>query len=282
MGSDSDGPLAVAWDPKPDDPDIYHSLLSFVDPGTFEFLRCAAPPWEGSGPVAPTPSGGSLVASGRHLQIRASAVGNLFGIWTPRAGATCPTPSSSTAGRSRVAAVSGLGYVAPQRMERGPHGSSQRAHGGSGRLDPAALIPSADPRYYLAVYGLPDPRPATVEARPGPIEIIVNESNSKRPLFRVTDLPEMEADAAGASSTPEALTVEKHFHLIPAAKLLITIPHANDRLVLRRLDVEKAAVPRRVPSSSPTIKLGDRSGHSSRGRCAGPFGTNPESEEVPS
>ena len=35
-------------------------------------------------------------------------------------------------------------------------------------------------------------------------------------------------------------TVDKRFHLVPAAHLLITIPPSNDRLVLRRLDVEEA------------------------------------------
>jgi hypothetical protein len=34
--------------------------------------------------------------------------------------------------------------------------------------------------------------------------------------------------------------VEKRFHLVPAANLLITIPFTNDRLVLRRLDIGKA------------------------------------------
>jgi hypothetical protein len=35
------------------------------------------------------------------------------------------------------------------------------------------------------------------------------------------------------------LTEEKRFHLVPAAKLLITIPWSNDRLVLRRVDIER-------------------------------------------
>jgi hypothetical protein len=35
-------------------------------------------------------------------------------------------------------------------------------------------------------------------------------------------------------------TTEKRFHLVPAAHLLVTIPPTNDRLVLRRLDLEAA------------------------------------------
>jgi hypothetical protein len=35
-------------------------------------------------------------------------------------------------------------------------------------------------------------------------------------------------------------TIDKRFHLVPAAHLLITIPASNDRLVLRRLDVDEA------------------------------------------
>ncbi len=35
-------------------------------------------------------------------------------------------------------------------------------------------------------------------------------------------------------------TIEKRFHLVPQAGLLITIPNSNDRLVLRRLDLDDA------------------------------------------
>src|SRR5262249_2190342 len=58
-------------------------------------------------------------------------------------------------------------------------------------------------------------------------------------LFTITGLDEM-----GGSSPDEAwlqhdLTVDKRFHLVPAANLLLTIPYSNDRLVLRRLDIGK-------------------------------------------
>ena len=42
------------------------------------------------------------------------------------------------------------------------------------------------------------------------------------------------------SSIQGDFTVEKRFHLVPAANLLITIPFTNDRLVLRTLDIGKA------------------------------------------
>jgi hypothetical protein len=35
----------------------------------------------------------------------------------------------------------------------------------------------------------------------------------------------------------DRITAEKRFHLVPAARLLVTIPTTNDRLVLRRLDI---------------------------------------------
>ena len=34
--------------------------------------------------------------------------------------------------------------------------------------------------------------------------------------------------------------IDKRFHLVPQAGLLITIPNSHDRLVLRRLDLDEA------------------------------------------
>jgi hypothetical protein len=42
------------------------------------------------------------------------------------------------------------------------------------------------------------------------------------------------------SSIQDDFTVEKRFHFLPAANLLVTVPFTNDRPVLRRLDIRKA------------------------------------------
>jgi hypothetical protein len=38
----------------------------------------------------------------------------------------------------------------------------------------------------------------------------------------------------------EGITVDRRFHLVPAARRLVTIPPKNDRLVIRSVDVESA------------------------------------------
>jgi hypothetical protein len=59
-------------------------------------------------------------------------------------------------------------------------------------------------------------------------------------LISVKELDEMGSSATNESSIPDDFTVDKRFHLVPPADLLITIPFSNDRLVLRRLDIGKA------------------------------------------
>ena len=44
----------------------------------------------------------------------------------------------------------------------------------------------------------------------------------------------------GKESYETDFTIDKRFHLILPAHLLITVPFTNDRLVLRRLDIDKA------------------------------------------
>ena len=68
----------------------------------------------------------------------------------------------------------------------------------------------------------------------------VHSAADGTPLLIVKDLDEMEGARPNESWIKDDFTVEKRFHLIPAANLLITIPYTNDRLVLRRLDVRKA------------------------------------------
>ena len=87
-------------------------------------------------------------------------------------------------------------------------------------------IPSTDPGYFLGVES---------------DHAVVHGTNPGGPLFSVLDLDEMAAGGIEPSGIPSDFTIEKRYHLIPAAKMLITIPYTNDRLVLRRLDIEKAA-----------------------------------------
>jgi len=57
-------------------------------------------------------------------------------------------------------------------------------------------------------------------------------------LLTITGLDEMIGiPGPDQSLATDRISVEKRFHLVPAAKLLVTIPTTNDRLVLRRLDI---------------------------------------------
>ena len=71
----------------------------------------------------------------------------------------------------------------------------------------------------------------------------------------IAGLDEFDHTGPNESSIQDGFTVDKRFHLIPAASLLITIPFSNDRLVVHRLDIGKAldqlADDRLVVTSSP-------------------------------
>ena len=112
-------------------------------------------------------------------------------------------------------------------------------------VPPEQTIPSSDPAYYLSVSGLVSTDPV---ARQGPtsssggVKASVHATSGGARLLTVGGLSEM-ADAPAEDRRPDGtriisdFTIDKRFHLVPAAGLLITIPVTNDRLVLRRIDL---------------------------------------------
>jgi S1-C subfamily serine protease len=259
MGNDSDGPLLAAWSPNRASNRIAEQLrFSFLDPKTFAVLK--------AGPGASrrfngyvSPSGGSFMLSnftGLNIElvhIRASAGGSLFGIWH-----TGVIPSGFQTLSIRGATMSSVynhesdGHLAPgpdgriiytglggvRDSEGKPLKRADTSHAG-----PIITIPSPDPAYYLGVAGLAGTRPP-VGSPAIPMEkvhALVQRADQGEVLFRVIDLEEMCTGPIDESMISGDFTVEKRFHLIPAAKLLITIPFTNDKIVIRRLDVESAA-----------------------------------------
>jgi Putative Ig domain len=99
----------------------------------------------------------------------------------------------------------------------------------------AGQIPSADPAYYLSVVGFSTPWNSTR----GPVRVSVHAADGSY-LLTVRDLDEMEGPVPTSAGASSNFTSEKRYHFIPSAKLLITVPFSNDRVVLRRLDIEKA------------------------------------------
>jgi S1-C subfamily serine protease len=90
------------------------------------------------------------------------------------------------------------------------------------------VLPSHDPAYYLVVRT--NSQPAARGTPPRPILEVFSAASDRR-LFVVDGLDEMIAHATNE------LHLLQRYHLIPSARLMITIPVENDRLVLRRLDI---------------------------------------------
>jgi len=198
-------------------------------------------------------SGGDL------MHMRTAAGGDLFGIW----GGGSPTGfrTISMRGRALIAPYEHIscGHVVP-----GPDGCTMFT-GFSGRLDldgnpiassgpprkgsPEATLPSSDPSYWLSVGGLADTLTGYVDNslpdRRSPaqaVTISIHAGDGSR-LLTVHGLDEMASEIKVEEPMERAksdFTLDKRFHFVPAAHLLITIPPENDRLVLRRLDLEEA------------------------------------------
>jgi hypothetical protein len=107
-------------------------------------------------------------------------------------------------------------------------------------------LPAYDPAYYVYLgtgptFNNPNPRSAFVIHKFGMdrpvlslsgIDVPNDQGGMGRPVFRPG--PNQQAAA------PSDFTLDKRFHLIPQAKLLIVIPPSNDQLVLHRVDLEAA------------------------------------------
>ena len=96
-------------------------------------------------------------------------------------------------------------------------------------------MPSTDPNYFLAVSG------ASHVGGPlsGPVSASVRLTSSGAVLVTARGLDEMAEACRNSGGATDAVTIDKRFHFIPAANLLITIPPNNDRLVLRQLCLDE-------------------------------------------
>ena len=87
------------------------------------------------------------------------------------------------------------------------------------------MVPSGDPAFLFSLRG-------------GGV-LGLHAANDGSRLGQITGLEEMAGfPGEDADVVNEAITPERRHQLLPAAKLLVTIPPSNDRVVLRRLDVE--------------------------------------------
>ncbi len=270
MGSDSAGPILAMWIPRGNEP-----VFSFISLDTMKVLRMKSDA-AGAGTEGPrvTASGGSIALGGYPVvhgaaQVRASAGGGLFAIWN-----TNQYPSGI--GTLRVAGGSVSGFYAHESADAmlpGPDGRTIYTEI-MGRLDAegrrigreadatdgtSIYLPTCDPAYYLKIACLPRKRqngePAASRER-GPGSVWSAEVGERLVTFSGIEeiLPSSPPLASPMpSSSMSGPLFPERMHLIPAAKLLVTIPRSDDRLVLRRLDIEQTSGDGPVVTSPTTV-----------------------------
>jgi WD40 repeat protein len=264
IGSDSQGPLFAAWVPGIAQGDggirLYFSL---IDPETGKVLRVrshhdreyAAP---NATPEAlplelPAPSGCLSVSwtggiRGIPTRLRPTTDGRLFVVQSAMPGNIPHRFTAIELERDQVRSIlqrvtSGL--VVPSADGESLFTAQYGVLNRDGQApDPRqvvqprdqsrVLIPSADPRYHLEIHGRLD-----TARRVGSVVDVAIKDRSGTPLATVSRLDEMSDLPWDARTGPADPLFDRRFLLIPSARLLITIPPAQGRLVLRRIDLEE-------------------------------------------
>jgi WD40 repeat protein len=250
MGSDSDGPILAFWgvhqnkEPNQSGP----ARCSFIDPMTFRVLKIE-PPGAGNPLAGAWTSEGSFriycQSSSDRIHLRASPGGALFGSWCVSHG---PSGVQTIAIDDRSIRLGyeheTAGHVVPGADGRTIFtGAGHRRNADGKLLDPAngrapsseILIPSVDPNYYLAISGTGRAQGKSS----GSVSASVRLTSSGAELVRARGLDEMADAVQNQGGVGDALTIDKRFHFLPAANLLLTVPASNDRLVLRRLSLDE-------------------------------------------
>ncbi len=225
------------------DPDT----LTLVVPSTFR--RQHENGWsELSAPVL----GASNFAPAKQKDLRASASGDLFC-------SNARTPVQLLALKTGAAELFDAGKLAGRAM---PAAAGRSLLMKTGRFNLAGstlasppdaatiqeMIPAGDPSIYLVVRALATPGVPGKPAAPV-VEICSADSGSK--LFVLNGLDEMKASASNE------LALDERYHVIPSARLLVTIPGENDRICVRRLDVlgelDRLGIDEVVVTSTPLV-----------------------------
>jgi S1-C subfamily serine protease len=260
LGSDSDGPALAFWSHGARGTGREEPQFSFIDLDSLTVPRVGLLVVRGARGTVSL-SGGSFAVNviDERAHLRAAAGGALFGVGAGAGHNGFATLAVS--GRALIVPCEHIacGYVAP-----GPDGRTLFT-GLMGRLDrdgkpiatagpprksaPEISIPSSDPAYYLSVSGLADSVTGYVDpsfrhrrSPAGAVTAAIHAADGSR-LLTVHGLDEMAFEIKQEDQYEWAkneLTLDKRFHFVPAAHLLITIPAENDRLVLRRLDLDEA------------------------------------------
>jgi hypothetical protein len=221
MGSNSNGPMLVASAQG-----VSRSELFFMDPQTLQRL-----------PIEKTGDGHIHIQEGDG--VRASADGRVFAIWRNHSS----PPGIQTLLLEGREAKGYYEHNTAGHLLPGPDGkviytgrgryTSQVKPLGDQQKDAAFCIPAAQGDYFLSL-------PAQALRGRGKTDratLTVYLAGVDQPL---TTLPDVELPSLANLRDRAALSADKRIHFIPAAKLIVTIPAACDRLVLHRFDVEAA------------------------------------------
>jgi S1-C subfamily serine protease len=231
LGADVDG---RPGSPEPGDARILPPAASI------RFIPRLGPRWDGD-----------VFPPANYLQIRASADGRAFGIWAEHDLERVALVLDKSALQCfDMSELPGSGRVIP-----GPDGATifctdgvfdvQGRRRADGRLK--IFLPSSDPASFFAIRGFhlpPSYRMDGPRPKPGRRSCDIYLAGDPRPVVTFDDLDEMDeplawnemSEPTPRSKEPWKLTMDKRFHYIPAARLLITIPATGDCLVLRRVD----------------------------------------------
>jgi S1-C subfamily serine protease len=241
MGSASKGPLLVHWGPVSNGA-IYYGF-ALISMKTMKLVQLEVP-------IAPHMQP-HLLSSQEIIHLRAAANGKVFGMWS-----TSHLPSgvgvivTSDAGVRSYYGHWGSGHVLP-----GPDGKILFTRFGTCAPEVTLtdmpppqggpVLPACHGDYYLSLPAAANPgqvRPSPFPPRPGNPQpgqppaskagtVMVRALGKDKPI---ATLPDLELLAPREESIKHDFTFDKRVHLVPEARLLITIPDSNDRLVLHR------------------------------------------------
>jgi WD40 repeat protein len=259
MGSDSAGPILAAWSPAHRrDPNTNHNFslisldtlkvldVSSINKSQDKLKTVVTDGWQGHAPIR-----GVLVPfdlNGRKsLHLRASPGGTLFGLWdtnnSPEGFATFELKDNEVRVNYEH---DGTVHVVP-----GPDGRTIYT-GAMGRVDPSGnpksrlgqwvkfprMIPSTDPALYIGV-SLP-----TLDPKGPKVVVTFHDAETDRVRGHLVEplddfAPESVPSTDSATPGRQMLDFDRRFLWLPAAQLLVMIPPTDDRLILRRVDIER-------------------------------------------
>jgi hypothetical protein len=253
MGMDSEGPLLAVWVPPTGGGPAQGACFCMIDVKSGKVLRVQSyrhrdfGGWIRELPASTAcltlPS--SEAMHGPTARIRASADGRRFVIQEARQGGwgvsglailDLERSGARTFGdmtQSLAVLSPDGGQVCSDQITYQPSAAENPHAARTGRMTNELPIPALDPSYHLIVRLDPDSKNISGAVK----ELVIK--NAWGTLATVSNLEEMRFKDRQAVEQPRDPLFDRRFLLIPAAKLLITIPPDEGRIVLRRLDVEE-------------------------------------------